>query len=83
MVRKLVAYPRYDGHWSAMPFQRSSKSLSGTLISRTRSVIAMAKTPSLNASIRPVPSDRTPPLDDGHTVLRARIAHAATITRSG
>jgi hypothetical protein len=38
-----------------MPFQRFSKSLSGTLISSTRSVIAMAKMPSLNASIRPVP----------------------------
>src|SRR4249919_1136014 len=37
-----------------MPAQRSSKSDGGTPMSRTSSVIAIAKTPSLNAAIRPM-----------------------------
>jgi hypothetical protein len=37
-----------------MPLQRSSNAGSGTLISRIKSVIAIANTPSLNASMRPV-----------------------------
>src|SRR4030095_76614 len=41
-----------EGHWSAIPLQRSSKALSGTEISSTSSVIAIANTPSLNASSR-------------------------------
>ena len=50
ITQKLVPYARYDGHWSSIPRKRSSNDSSGTESSRTRSVIAIAKTPSLKAS---------------------------------
>src|SRR6476620_5493442 len=49
-----------------MPRQRLPKSDSGTATSRMSSVIAIAKTPSLNASIRPVPQ-RSPTTDHFHS----------------
>ena len=55
IVEKLTANARYDGHWARIAASRSSLAFGGRPISRTRSVIAMAKTPSLNASIRAVP----------------------------
>ena len=54
MVKKLVVYARYGGHSEPIAPQRSAKPDSGTEISRTSSVAAMAKTPSLKASIRPL-----------------------------
>src|SRR3712207_8771861 len=55
-----------------MPAHRSSNSDSGILMSSTSSVIAMANTPSLNASVRPVShrSD-TPSTFDVHSHLPA------------
>src|SRR6476661_2153247 len=50
-----------------MPRQRLPKSDSGTATSRMSSVIAIAKTPSLNASIRPVPQ-RSPTTDHFHSI---------------
>ena len=54
IVEKLTANARYDGHWARIAASRSSLAFGGRPISRTRRVIAMAKTPSLNASIRAV-----------------------------
>src|SRR5262245_2900565 len=44
----------YDGHSCQIPAQRSSKAEAGTEMSSTSSVIAIANTPSLNASVRAV-----------------------------
>src|SRR4051812_33046880 len=52
IVRKLVAYARYAGHWWAIPRHRWSNSDAGTCTSRINNVIAIANTPSLNASMR-------------------------------
>src|SRR6266567_4559063 len=53
MYRKLTTKASSDGHWWASAGSRSA-SPDGGLISRTRSVMAMAKIASLNASVRPV-----------------------------
>src|SRR5262245_57729547 len=45
-------YAAYDGHWSMSASQRPPGPAWGMLISRTSSVIAIAMTPSLNASRR-------------------------------
>jgi hypothetical protein len=55
MTRKLIAYPRYEGHNSTSFSERDSvPTTCGTPISIIRSVIAMANTPSEKASILPV-----------------------------
>src|SRR5262245_33077410 len=51
---KLVAKPRYAGHSWPSAERRSSNSVGGIRMSSTSSVIAIAKTPSLKASVRPV-----------------------------
>src|SRR5436190_12282429 len=52
IVRKLVTYARYDGHSLRIAWARCADAPAGSEISRTSSVIAIAKTPSLSASIR-------------------------------
>src|SRR4051794_10826058 len=52
IVRKLVANARYPGHSWTIAEPRCSKPSSGIASSSTSSVIAIAKTPSLNASVR-------------------------------
>ena len=86
MVRKLVAYPRYDGHWSAMPFQRSLEvalrdaDLQNEQRDRDREHPIAER---LDPSGSPAVAHATC-FDDGHTCpFGTRIAHAATITRSG
>ena len=54
MMTKLIAYAAYDGHWWARSCPRRPGRDSGTAMFNTRSVMAMAKTPSLNASTRVV-----------------------------
>src|SRR4051794_22100173 len=58
-----------------MPYQRWSKSDSGTPISSTSSVIAIANTPSLNASVRAV--DQRSLILDGSTAGVALLANPA------
>jgi hypothetical protein len=58
-VMKLVTYARYAGHSSSSARKRWLKSSGSSRISSTSSVIAIANTPSLNASTRPV--SRSPP----------------------
>ena len=54
IVRKLVAYAMYEGQRSRIAWPSSpGSSRCGTAISRTSSVIAIAKTPSENASSLP------------------------------
>src|SRR3954463_8950941 len=53
MGMKLTANPTQDGHSSQRPWARASAPpLGGTLISSTSRVMAIANTPSLNASSR-------------------------------
>src|SRR3954463_9982585 len=56
IVRKLVTNARYAGHWiiSADASEWPDSSSLGTFKSSTSSVMAMANTPSLNASMRAV-----------------------------
>src|SRR6266536_1374678 len=54
MIRKLVTYAAYAGHCSASALASDPSSVcrAGTRRSRTSRVIAMARTPSLNVSVR-------------------------------
>src|SRR5690348_5222565 len=53
IVMKLTAKPAYEGHRSSSPWASEwPSSAFGTLISSTSSVMAIANTPSLNASSR-------------------------------
>jgi uncharacterized NAD(P)/FAD-binding protein YdhS len=62
MTRKLIAYPRYEGHnFTSLSESDSVPTTCGTPISMISSVIAMANTPSEKASILPV-SLSGPPL---------------------
>src|SRR5579875_3750318 len=55
MIAKLTRYAPYEGHCLPRASRRlSPRRCGGTRRSSTRSVIAMAKTPSLNASSRPL-----------------------------
>src|SRR5512144_3389653 len=70
-VAKLMTYPTYDGHRRRS--ERTSLCSSpacGTLISRTSSVIAIAKTPSLNVSRRSV-SERSGAPSIGRVTARS------------
>ena len=52
MMTKLTTYAAYEGHWFARSRASSPASESGTRTSMMSSVMAIAKTPSLNASSR-------------------------------
>jgi hypothetical protein len=60
-MRKLITYAIYEGHKCASPSRSDPCSPTwGTPISMTRSVIAMANTPSEKTSILPVSLSRSP-----------------------
>ncbi|WSY47799.1 hypothetical protein OG948_57490 (plasmid) [Embleya sp. NBC_00888] len=61
IVAKLTTYPRYEDHCSKTACAKSSADPGGTAMSRTSSVIAMAKTPSLNAPAERSAADGTDP----------------------
>src|SRR5918994_5711732 len=70
MTRKLIAYPRYEGHNSTSFSKRDSvPTTCGTPISTIRSVIAMANTPSEKASILPVSLSGPPLVVTGNPLL--------------
>src|SRR5690348_12700196 len=52
ITRNVSTYAAYDGHWCASPYPRPCSDVSGTWMSSTSSVIAIAITASLNASTR-------------------------------
>ena len=54
MVIKLARNARYDGQRASTDSRNRPGSVFGTWIARINSVMAMAKTPSLNASMRAV-----------------------------
>jgi hypothetical protein len=76
------------GHWSPSARRRSSPEPAGTAISSTRSVTAMANTPSLNSSVRPSDNPAREaashgrPSDEGGSRLSAS-AHPRRVTTSG
>src|SRR3954453_20384472 len=61
MTKKLDRYAANCGHSSTRPCQRRPRSTSGTRSSRTSRGIAIAKTPSLNASSRAVSARASSP----------------------
>ena len=56
MVRKLVTKARYDGHSSMMEWNGCWSAFDSTASSSASKVIAIANTPSLRASRRPIGS---------------------------
>src|SRR6185295_5041751 len=69
-------YARYDGHSSTSARARWSYAEGSSLMSRTSSVIAIAKTPSLKASTRPVDQRRVCAASSMRTTIADRRAAA-------